>query len=113
MNKKTAEKLIVEMINGIKEVIKEELTTVDDATKAKWQIVEAAKNVFNANYNFTNFPENSHEGVVGVFKPTLHQLDSFNHEIRSIATITVIDTEEKNNETYIALRIKLNVAEEA
>lgn len=107
MEKQKAEDIIVGLINEIKSTIREELNTVDDATKVKWQIVEAAKSVFNANYSFTNFPENSHEGTVGVFKPTLHQLDSFYHEIRNIGAITVVDTEQKDGETYIALRIKL------
>jgi hypothetical protein len=95
----TTEKLLVETINQIKALVKEELGAIDDMTKAKWQI--------NANYNFTNFPENSHDGVVGVYKPTLHQLDSFNHEIKNIATISMIDTEEKDGENYIVLRIKV------
>lgn len=110
MKKQNVEKVIVEMVGAIKTLVKEELETLDDVTKSKWQVVDAAKNVFNANYSFTNFPENSHDGTVGVTKPTLLQLDTFSREIRAIGSITVIDTEENDGETVIALRVKLHEA---
>ncbi len=104
------QKIILDFISELKQSIKEEVGSLDEYTKSKWQVVDCAKNVFGANYNFTNFPEGSHEGAVGVFKPTLHQLTSFNHEVRNFATVTNLDVEEKNGTKYIVLKMKINGA---
>lgn len=108
MSKKNKDELFIEAVSNLKKAIKEEVASLDPHVKAKWQVVDCAKNVFGANYNFTNFPANSHEGVVGVFKPTLHQLTSFNHEVRNIANIINLDVEEKEGTNYIIMKIKIN-----
>lgn len=100
-------KFMLNLVSEIRKTIREEMDSLDDITKSKWQIVEAAKNVFGANYNFTHFAEGSNEGVIGVSKPTLHQLTTFNHEIRNIGSVTTIESQEKEDIQYIALNIRL------
>lgn len=108
MEIKDAQKAIINLVNDVKQIITEELNGLDEMTKMKWQVVDAARNVFGANYNYTHFGQGEHEGVVGVYKPTLYQLSEFNHEIRTFATVTIVDCEEKNGTNFVAVKVRIH-----